>query len=63
MVSGYKVVADENGKDTWSLLGKKNPQTPQMFYPVVNKNPIKEGDIIAARCTMKTKKDRYVYTG
>lgn len=63
VVAGYKVVRDENGKDKWTLLGKRSPQTPQMFYPVEDKSPIKQGDIMAARCTMRSKKDRYTYTG
>ncbi|KAK6624033.1 hypothetical protein RUM44_010891 [Polyplax serrata] len=63
VVSGYRVVPDEFGIDQWILLGKRNPQTPQMFYPVQNTSPIKQGDMVAARCTMKSKKDRYTYTG
>lgn len=35
-VSGYRVRADENGVDQWTLLGKRDPLTPQMFYNVVN---------------------------
>lgn len=63
VVSGYKVRSSTNGEDTWTLLGKRNPQTPQMFYPVENTEPIEKGDIIAARCTMKSRKDRYTYIG
>jgi peptidylglycine monooxygenase len=36
VVSGYRVRTDENGEDQWTLLGKRNPLTPQMFYPVTN---------------------------
>ncbi len=37
----------------WTLIGKKSPQLPQMFYPVDNTDmTIKTGDIVAARCTM-----------
>lgn len=50
VVSGYRVRVDENGNDVWSLLGKRDPLTPQMFYPVENKDPIRSGDKVAARC-------------
>lgn len=50
-MSGYRVTR-ENGLDRWHLLGKRDPLTPQMFYPVFDKTPIKQGDKIAARCTM-----------
>ncbi|KAF7284671.1 hypothetical protein GWI33_021759 [Rhynchophorus ferrugineus] len=33
-------------------LGKRDPLTPEMFYPVFDTTPIKYGDKIAARCTM-----------
>jgi peptidylglycine monooxygenase len=36
VVSGYRVRTDENGEDQWTLLGKRDPLTPQMFYPVVS---------------------------
>lgn len=36
VVSGYRVRSDENGEDQWTLLGKRDPLTPQMFYPVKN---------------------------
>jgi hypothetical protein len=43
-------VTDES---EWTLIGKKSPQLPQMFYPVDNTDmTIKTGDIVAARCTM-----------
>ncbi|KAJ2940619.1 hypothetical protein O0L34_g14725 [Tuta absoluta] len=51
VVSGYVVRKHENG-DEWQLIGRKNPQLPQMFYPVENDAPIYKGDILAARCTM-----------
>lgn len=52
VVSGYRVTRDDSGTDHWHLLGKRDPLTPQMFYPVFDKTPIKYGDKIAARCTM-----------
>lgn len=36
VVSGYRVRTDNNGEDQWTLLGKRDPLTPQMFYPVTN---------------------------
>ncbi|CAH0405643.1 unnamed protein product [Chilo suppressalis] len=51
VVSGYVVRQKESG-DEWHLLGKKDPQLPQMFYPVTHPTPIQRGDVLAARCTM-----------
>ena len=49
VVSGWKVTGDSE----WTLIGKKSPQIPQMFYPVDNTEmTIGKGDIVAARCTM-----------
>lgn len=39
VVSGYRV-----RKDEWTLLGKRNPQTPQMFYPAMSTDTIVFGD-------------------
>lgn len=63
VVSGYRVRTDENGDDTWTLLGKRDPLTPQMFYPVVNFDPIKYGDRVAARCTMISNRQRITKIG
>lgn len=41
VVSGYRVRTDENGDDQWSFLGKRDPLTPQMFYPVANTSELK----------------------
>ena len=54
VVSGYKVRRDYSGADHWTLLGKRDPLTPQMFYPVQNMEPIKYNDRLAARCTMES---------
>ena len=48
-VTGWKVL--EGGKE-WKMLGKKNPQLPQMFYPVEEAKEeltIRNGDTLAAR--------------
>ncbi|ERL94776.1 peptidylglycine alpha-hydroxylating monooxygenase [Dendroctonus ponderosae] len=63
VVSGYRVTR-ENGIDHWHLLGKRDPMTPQMFYPVFDETPILPGDKIAARCTMdSTSRDRFTEVG
>ncbi len=60
VVSGWKV---QNHSD-WSLIGKRDPQRPQMFYPVSDADmTIQRGDIVAARCTMVNPHDRTVYVG
>ena len=60
VVSGWKV---ENS-DSWELIGKKDPQKPQMFYPVENTDlTLTEGDVVAARCTMVNNRDRTTYVG
>lgn len=57
VVSGYKV-RSVNGLDNWTRLGKRDPLTPQMFYPVENTEPIQFGDHLAARCTMESHRKR-----
>lgn len=51
VVAGYVVRKSQNGDD-WREIGEKNPQLPQMFYPIIDSTPIRTGDILAARCTM-----------
>jgi peptidylglycine monooxygenase len=46
VVSGYHIRRDSSGMDQWTLLGKRNPLTPQMFYPVKSQEPIVYGDIL-----------------
>lgn len=58
VVSGYLI---KNGQ--WIELGKRNPQTPQMFYKIHYNGTINPGDILAARCTMNSKRDRWTYVG
>lgn len=57
-VSGYRI---RNGK--WTLLGKRDPMKPQMFYPVNNTEPIILGDMLAARCTMLSNRKRPTFIG
>ncbi|XP_039276410.1 peptidylglycine alpha-hydroxylating monooxygenase [Nilaparvata lugens] len=63
VVSGYRVRSDENGDDEWTLLGKHDPLKPQMFYPVENDVMVKPNDILAARCTMESHRQRVTYIG
>ncbi|KAK9498614.1 hypothetical protein O3M35_003208 [Rhynocoris fuscipes] len=62
VVAGYSV-RRINGKDNWTLLGKRNPQDPQMFYPVVNNVNVTLGDQLAARCTMESHRPYTTYIG
>lgn len=63
VVAGYRVRDNERGEQSWLQLGKRNPLTPQMFYPIQNNGTIVKGDIVAARCTMTSDRDRITYTG
>lgn len=63
IVAGYRVRPDVRGVQHWTQLGKRNPLTPQMFYPIESKDPIVHGDIIAARCTMKSNRTRITEVG
>lgn len=47
VVSGYRIRGQQ-----WTLLGRRDPMKPQMFYPVNSTEPIILGDTLAARCTM-----------
>lgn len=58
VVSGYRI---RDGK--WQLLGKRDPQKPQMFFPINATEPIVKGDILAARCTMSSNRMRPTYIG
>ncbi|CAH2050049.1 unnamed protein product, partial [Iphiclides podalirius] len=62
VVSGFAVRRSERG-DSWSLIGKKDPQLPQMFYPVADSTPLAKGDVLAARCTMENNQGRHVKIG
>jgi peptidylglycine monooxygenase len=59
VVSGWRV---RNNRE-WTLIGKKDPQLPQMFYPVENKMTLTRGDTVAARCTMVNTRDRTTMIG
>lgn len=59
VVSGYVVKPNNE----WIELGKRDPMTPQMFYPVTHRVPVTYGDRLAARCTMKSTRDRITLIG
>ncbi|GMT36345.1 hypothetical protein PFISCL1PPCAC_27642, partial [Pristionchus fissidentatus] len=62
-VSGW-VVQEKDGVDSWTLLGRRDPQLPQMFVPVANSSlVIKKGDIVAARCMMVNEGPEVVSVG
>lgn len=63
VVAGYKVRRDNAGNDDWIQLGKRDPLTPQMFYPIENNGTIERGDVVAARCTMQSNRTRTTYIG
>ncbi|XP_063548877.1 peptidylglycine alpha-hydroxylating monooxygenase [Cydia strobilella] len=62
VVTGYVVRKNEQG-DEWNLIGEKNPQLPQMFYPIQDPSPISKGDIIAAKCVMNNTHEHTVRIG
>lgn len=45
VISGY---VQHEGE--WKMIGKGNPQWPQMFYPVKEQLVVKPGDKVAAQC-------------
>lgn len=60
VVSGWKV----DRSDTWTLIGKRDPQKPQMFYPITDSGlTLTQGDRVAARCTMVNHRDRITAVG
>ncbi|XP_076028651.1 peptidylglycine-alpha-hydroxylating monooxygenase isoform X2 [Oratosquilla oratoria] len=62
VVSGFKVQRT-HGIDQWTLIGKMDPQLPQMFYPVKTDLTLTKGDVVAARCTMVSNRDRVTRIG
>ncbi|XP_032457663.1 peptidylglycine alpha-hydroxylating monooxygenase isoform X3 [Nasonia vitripennis] len=58
VVSGYIIKNNE-----WIELGKRDPLTPQMFYNINYNGTITYGDRLAARCTMKSERDKWTYVG
>lgn len=60
VVTGWKVSPDTR----WTLLGKDDPQLPQMFNPIEDKSiTLTGGDILASRCTMVNDGENDVFVG
>ncbi|CAD6194413.1 unnamed protein product [Caenorhabditis auriculariae] len=63
-VGGWVVQENEKGDDSWLLIGRRDPQLPQMFAPVANTSlTIQQGDMLSARCVMKNDEDRDIEMG
>jgi len=60
VVSGYRV---RGGK--WTEIGRGNPRRPQMFYGITGPKDIviRDGDNLAARCTMYNRHNSDVHMG
>ena len=60
VVAGYRV---RDG--VWTEIGRGNPRRPQMFYDVTGPKDtvIREGDHLAARCTMYNRHNSDVHMG
>ena len=60
VVSGWKVSPDMS----WTLIGKRDPQLPQMFKAMDDTSiTMTYGDTLATRCTMVNYKDSAVSVG
>ncbi|PAV86857.1 hypothetical protein WR25_13174 [Diploscapter pachys] len=63
-VSGWIVQENEKGDDMWTLIGRRDPQLPQMFVPVSNQSiVINQGDLLAARCILKNDENQEITIG
>ncbi|KAK7501583.1 hypothetical protein BaRGS_00007014 [Batillaria attramentaria] len=59
VISGYRVRHQQ-----WQEIGRQDPRKPQMFYNVTDPEmTIKNGDILAARCTMENTNNNSVSVG
>ena len=60
VVSGYRVRGDK-----WTEIGRGNPRRPQMFYGLTGPKDvvIRNGDSLAARCTMYNRHNSDVHMG
>lgn len=47
-MAGYRVRTNDRGLQKWDLLGKRDPLTPQMFYPIENNVTVESGDILVS---------------
>jgi peptidylglycine monooxygenase len=60
--SAYRV-RGKNDDQEWTEIGRRSPQLPQMFYPTQKDVTIKQGDYVAAVCTMFNKRSHVVRIG
>ncbi len=60
--SGYRVRGEDDDQE-WTEIGRRSPQLPQMFYPTQNDVTIKQGDYVAAACTMFNSRSHVVRIG
>ncbi len=60
--SGYRV-RGKNDDQEWTEIGRRSPQLPQMFCPTQNDVTIKNGDYVAAVCTMFNFRSHVVRVG
>ncbi|CAI4230286.1 unnamed protein product [Auanema sp. JU1783] len=63
-VGGWVVEENSKSEDDWYLIGRRDPQLPQMFVPVKNESMvIYRGDMLAARCILKNNEDHVITMG
>jgi hypothetical protein len=60
--SAYRVRGENNDQE-WTEIGRRSPQLPQMFYPTADDVTIKQGDHVAAICTMFNSQSHVVRIG
>jgi len=60
--SGYRVRGNDDDQE-WTEIGRRSPQLPQMFYPTEKDVTIKQGDYVAALCTMYNSRSSVVRIG
>lgn len=60
--SAYRV-RGKNDDQEWTEIGRRSPQLPQMFYPTQKDVTIKQGDYVAAVCTMFNTRSHVVRIG
>ncbi len=60
--SAYRVRGEDDDQE-WTEIGRRSPQLPQMFYPTQNDVTIKQGDYVAAVCTMYNSQSHVVKIG
>lgn len=62
MNSAYRVRGIKDEQE-WKEIGRRSPQLPQMFYPTKDDVTIRQGDYVAAACTMLNTRSHVVRIG